>query len=185
MRTVTSKPAFSLALAMLGAVLFAPHAVRVAFAEGQDVTIHVSKVDIAHGSGAEPIDQLDVRAIVSTSESAEAREAADSPQHGVVVSVQQGACGTSSPAQVTVPSFQGARGNKVAKFEGETPEGAVADARLQKLGSPKAACGLFNLKLDAAPIDLASITTGPVALSIQLADGSTGCVTVNNPRIDR
>lgn len=185
MRTFTHRPAFAMALAAMLALFSAP-LTGAALAEGQDVTIHVSKVDIAHGNGAEPIDQLDVRAMLSTSEASEACEAADSPQHGVVVSVQQGVCGSSAPsAQVTVPSFQGARGNRVARFEGETPEGAVADARVQRLSSPRSACGLFNLKVDAAPLDLSAITTGPVALTVKLADGSNGCVTVNNPIIDR
>ena len=160
-------------------------------AEGQEVTVHSGKVDITHGVGTEPIDQVDIVMTFTNTETADGSVCegpSDSPvTQGVIVTLQQGSCGSGvAGAQVTIPHFTPRpKAKALAKFEGTTVEGARVDALLRTLGTPAGTCGMWNLKLDAVPLDLSSITTNPVALSITLADGSYGCVTVSKARIDR
>lgn len=159
-------------------------------AEGGEVLIHAGKVDITHGVGVEPIDQMDVIVTFSNKESAD-REAcentADNPvTHGMILKVQEGACGSGNPgAQVTVPSFRPIRGTSSARFEGVTVEGANVDALLRKLPTQTGTCGTWNLTLDAVPVNLSGVKMNPVAVSLTLPDGSRGCVTVNNALIDQ
>jgi hypothetical protein len=158
-------------------------------AETGEIVIHSGRVDVNHGIGTEPIDQLDIAITFTNTESSEhgACHKTDNPvSHGLVVSLQEGACGTTlPPVVVTIPKFKPISPNSTfAKFEGITKENASADALLRTLPKPNGVCGLYNLTLDALPLDMSSITANPVALSITLADGSTGCVTVSNAIIE-
>ncbi len=154
--------------------------------ETNELIIHSGRVDVTHGVGAEPIDQLDIAITFTNTESSELGKchASDNPvRFGLVLSLLEGACAapTSAPVVVTIPNFtRTAPYSKFATFQGVTKEKANADALLRILPKPIGVCGLYNLKLDALPLDMSSITTSPVALSITLADGSTGCVTVTN-----
>ena len=176
-----------LAIATLGALLLVPVGRGTARAEGSDLTVTLSKLDIAHGVGTEPVDQVDM--IVNfnnteASESAKCESAADSPIHGFVVGLQEGGCGTTAPgATLTVPSLRKIGKNKY-KFEGVTQEGATVDATVTMLVTPARSCGKWHLVLDATPVDLSSILINPVATSIALADGSFGCLSATG-RIDR
>jgi len=49
---------------------------------------------------------------------------------------------------------------------------------------PARTCGMWNLTLDAVPLNLSRISHNPLALSVRLPDGSKGCVTVNNALFD-
>lgn len=168
------------AMAALGALLLVPLGRGVARAEGSDVTVTLSKLDISHGVGVEPIDQYDLVANFNNTEASESGKcepSSDVPTTGFVVSLQEGACGTASvPATVTVPRLPKI-GKTQYKFEGVTKEGVTVDATLSKLTTPKGSCGNWHLVLDATPIDLSSIQTNPVATSITLPDGSLGCLT--------
>ncbi len=158
--------------------------------EGPEVTIHSGKVDITHGVGTEPIDQVDLVLTFSNTESSEGHvceKLADNPvTHGLQVSLQQGYCGTVSPATtVKIPAFKPTYpGSPLARFEGNTG-GAVVDATLATLPTPAGSCGVWSLTLDAVPLNLAQISHNPVAMSVRLADGSRGCVTVSNALIDQ
>ena len=166
------------ALAALGALLLFPLSPGAARAEGSDVTVTLSKLDISHGVGVEPVDQYDLVANFNNTEASESGkcEPTDVPTSGFVMSLQEGACGTTAaPATVTVPSLPKIGRNRY-KFEGVTKEGVTVDATLTKLTTPKGSCGYWHLVLDATPIDLSSIQTNPVATSITLPDGSLGCL---------
>jgi hypothetical protein len=175
-RLVTrTKPA---AMAALAALLLVPLGHGKARAEGPDLTITVSKLDISHGVGAEPVDQMDLIANFNNTEASESGkcESSDLPTSGFVVTLQEGACGTAAtPATLTIPSLHKIRRNRY-KFEGVTKEGATVDAVLVKLATPAGSCGNWHLVLDATPMDLSSITTSPVATSIILTEGSPGCL---------
>jgi hypothetical protein len=159
--------------------------------EGQEVTVHSGKVDITHGVGAEPIDQVDVIMTFTNTEKADGHlceKASDDPVvHGLVVALQEGYCGTGAPAaHVTVPSFKPTyKGSPLARFEGTTLEGAVVDGLLRTLPAPAGTCGMWNLTLDAIPLNLSRIYHNPLALSVRLPDGSKGCVNVTNALIDQ
>ena len=158
--------------------------------EGGEVIVHASKVDITHGVGVEPIDQMDVIVTFSNKESADreaCEPAADNPvTHGLVLKVQEGACRSATAGgHVTVPSFRPIPGTASARFEGMTIEGANVDALLRKLPTQLGTCGTWNLTLDAIPLNLSGVTVNPVAVSLELPDGSTGCVTVSNALIDQ
>lgn len=157
-------------------------------AETGEIVIHTGSVDITHGvGGVEPIDQLDVSLTFTNTEASEGGvcHASDSPiTGGLRLAVQQGACGTlSTPVKVRIPNF-----TRIApgffKFEGLNAANVSIDALLRRLPKPAGTCSRFNLRIDALPLDLSSITTNPVALSIQLPDGSTGCVTITNALIE-
>lgn len=172
-----AKPVF---ITALGALLLVPAGRGVARAEGSDVTVTLSKLDITHGVGVEPIDQYDLVANFNNTEASESGKCettTDVAASGFVVSLQEGACGsTAVPATVTVPKLPKIGKNRY-RFEGVTTEGVTVDATLTKLTTPKGSCGYWHLVLDATPIDLSSIQTNPVATSITLPDGSLGCLT--------
>lgn len=176
-----------LALAALGSLLLVPIGSGMVRAEGSDLTVTLSKLDIAHGVGAEPVDQVDLILNFNNSEASEnakCESASDSPIHGFVVGLQEGACGTTAgAATLTVPSLRKIGRNKY-KFEGVTQEGATVDAILTMLVAPAGSCGKWHLVLDATPVDLSSIRTNPVATTIALSDGSLGCLSATG-RIDR
>lgn len=160
-------------------------------AEGRDLTVNSSRVDITHGVGAEPIDQVDVILTFSNTEASESHvceKTADNPvAHGLDVSLQEGYCGTLAPAtHITVPYFKPIYpGSPSARFEGKSLQGAVVDGLLRTLPTPAASCGMWNLTLDAVPVNLSRIYHNPVAVTVQFADGSKGCVTINNALIDQ
>ena len=137
--------------------------------EGQEVTVHSGKVDITHGVGAEPIDQVDVIMTFTNTEKADGHrceKAIDDPVvHGLVVALQEGYCGTGAPAaHVTIPSFKPTyKGSPLARFEGTTAERAVVDGLLRTLPTPAGTCGMWNLTLDAIPLNLSRsiITRSP------------------------
>jgi hypothetical protein len=169
------------------AVLLLPYGRSIA-AETGEIVVHTGKVDITHGvGGAEPIDQLDISLTFTNTEASEhgVCHPSDNPiTGGLRVALQEGACGTiSTAARVRVPSF-----TRIApgffRFEALNFLNVNIDALLRRLPTPKGTCGRFNLTLDALPLDLSSITANPVALSIQLPDGSTGCVTVTNAIVE-
>jgi len=176
-----------LAIAALGALLLLPVGLGTARAEGSDLTITLSKLDIAHGVGTEPVDQVDMILNFNSTEASESgncESASGSPIHGFVMGLQEGACETTAPAAtLTVPSLRKIGKNKY-KFEGATQEGATVDAILTMLVTPAGSCGKWHLKLDATPVDLSSIKTNPVATSIALSDASLGCLSAA-ARIDR
>jgi hypothetical protein len=159
--------------------------------EGREVTIHSGKVDITHGVGAEPIDQVDLVLTFTNTETAEGRvceKVTDSPvTKGLQVMLQEGYCGTTNPAAVlTIPAFKPlAPGSLFARFEGKTVQGAVVDGLLRTLPAPAGTCGMWNLTMDAVPVNLSRIYHNPVAVSVRLPDGSRGCVNVTNALIDQ
>ncbi len=178
---ITSVRVFSVAaLAALLVLLGGP-----AFcAETNEIIIHSGRVDITHGVGAQPIDQLDIAITFTNTESSELGKchASDNPlRFGLVVGLQAGTCpgpAAAAPA-VTIPKFTRiAPMSTFARFQGVTKENVNADALLRILPKPAGVCGLYHLALDALPLDLHLITANPVALSVTLADGSWGCVTV-------
>jgi len=175
------------AIAALGALLLVPLGRGVARAEGSDVTVTLSKLDITHGVGAEPVDQYDLVANFNNTEASEGgkcERSSDVPINGFVVSLQEGACGTTTAAAtVTVPPLPKIGKNQY-KFEGVTKEGVMIDATLTRLTTPKKSCGNWHLVLDATPIDLSNIQTNPVATSLTLPDGSLGCLSAT-AAIDR
>ena len=176
-----------LAIVALGALLLFPVGLGTAYAEGSDVTVSLSKLDVTHGVGTEPIDQVDLIANFNNTEASESgtcESSSDSPINGFVVSLREGACGTTAAAAtLTVPSLRKI-GKKRYKFEGVTTEGATVDATLTVLGTTPGSCGRWHLVMDATPVDLSSIHVNPVATSIALSDGSFGCLSAK-ARIDR
>jgi len=178
MTIISSKVVRPMATVALGAVLLMPSMRGVAQAEGQDVTVTISKLDISHGVGVEPVDQYDLTANFNNTESSEGSKCdkADSPVSGFVVSLQEGACGSVSAAVTeTIPALHKIGTGKY-KFEGITKEGATVDATLTKLTTPAGSCGNWHLVMDATPVDLSTVRTNPVATSVTLPDGSTGCL---------
>ncbi len=168
-----------LAIAALGALLLVPLGSSTVRAEGSDLTITLNKIDIMHGVGTEPVDQIDLIANFNNAETSESRKcepSSDSPINGFVVDLQEGACGTTAvAATLTVPSLRKISKNKY-KFEGVTAEDATVDATLTMLRTPAGSCGKWHLVLDATPLDLSNIQINPVATSITLPDGSLGCL---------
>lgn len=168
------------AIAAIGALLLVTVCGGSARAEGSDITVTLSKLDITHGVGVEPVDQVDLIANFNNTEASESgkcEKSSDLPTSGFVISLQEGACGPSAET-LTIPALPNIGKNKY-KFEGVTKEGATVDATLTKLGRPGKSCGNWHLVLDATPIDLSSIQTNPVATSITLPDNSFGCLSVN------
>src|SRR5512136_577288 len=89
---ITSVRVFSVAaLAALLVLLGGP-----AFcAETNEIIIHSGRVDITHGVGAQPIDQLDIAITFTNTESSELGKchASDNPlRFGLVVGLQAGSC---------------------------------------------------------------------------------------------
>lgn len=158
---------------------------RAEAAEAGDVVFHNATADITHLAGTEPVDQVDLMANFTNKES-ESCESGDSPlNHGVMVTLQQGLCGSAAPAvNLSVPSFRPlVKRSNVAKFEGKTLEGVTVDAVLTTLGTVPGTCGSWKLKVDAVNVDLWSINANPVAMTITLADGSSGCLSINHAQI--
>ncbi len=155
-----------------------------AAADSGEVRIKRSYVDVSHGGGAEPDDQADVTAVFKL-RGADGCESADKVLSGAVVTMAEGSCGSAPQARITIPSFRRVSGTNLELFEGETVEGETADALVRTLPTPANACAKFKLKVDVSNADLSSITSNPIALSIRLPDGSSGCAEVGNAAIDR
>jgi len=170
-----------------GSLLLLPLSARSARAEGSDMTVTVSKLDITHGIGTEPVDQVDLITNFNNKEGSEGHRcdpSSDSPVAGFVVNLQEGACGPGgTPVTLTIPKLPKIGLNKY-KFEGVTKEGATVDATLTKLITTAGSCGNWHLVLDATPVDLSSIQSNPVATMITLNDGSLGCLSAP-ARIDQ
>lgn len=170
------------------ALLMVGFAAEKAMAQAGDVVVHAATVDITHMTGTEPVDQIDMTATFTNNEFAELRhcEAADSLiLHGVKVTVQQGLCGTSTrKSDMTIPFFRPLNPT-LAAFEGLTDEGATADAVLRTLKRLPGTCGSYSLRVDAVNVNLAAVRHNPVAVTITLPDGSSGCLAINNALIDQ
>jgi hypothetical protein len=159
-----------------------------AIAQAGDVVLHAATVDITHFTGTEPVDQIDMTAIFTNNEFAELKhcEAADSlVLHGVKVGVQQGLCtSTTRVSNMTIPFFR-PLSPTLAAFEGLTMEGATADAVLRTLKRLPGTCGSYSVRVDAINVNLATVRRNPVAVTVTLPDGSSGCLSINNALIDQ
>ena len=159
-----------------------------ALAQAGDVVVHAATVDITHFIGTEPVDQIDMTASFTNNEFAEHRicEPVDAPfVHGVTVTVQQGLCGAATrKTNMTIPFY-----NKVSLtlglFEGLINGGATADSVLHKLTRLPGTCGSYNVRVDAVNVNLAAVRRNPVAVTVTLPDGSSGCLGINNALIDQ
>jgi hypothetical protein len=173
---------------MMSILLMLGFATGKAVAQAGDVVVHATTVDITHFPGAEPIDQIDMTATFTNNEFAEHRqcEAADAlARHGVKVTVQQGLCGaTTRKSNMTIPFFQPVSPT-LALFEGLTNEGATADAVLHTLTRLPGTCGSYNVRVDAIKVNLSGVRRNPVAVTVTLPDGSSGCLSINNAIIDQ
>ena len=174
----------SLALMILG------FATGKAMAQAGDVVVHATTVDVTHFPGTEPIDQLDITATFTNNEFKELRhcEAADSLiLHGVKVTVQPGLCGaTTRKSNVTIPFFTPlSPGSNLADYNGSSKEGASVDAVLRTLKRLPGTCGSYSLRVDAVNVNLVAVKHNPVAVTITLPDGSSGCLSINNALIDQ
>ena len=172
------------------ALLMLGFATGKAMAQAGDVVVHTATVDLTHLIGTEPVDQIDMTASFTNNELKELRhcEAADSLiDHGVKATVQQGLCGaTSRKSNMTIPFFRPLfPGSNVAAFEGLTLEGATADAVLRTLKKLPGTCGSYALRIDAVNVNLAAVKRNPVAVTITLPDGSSGCLAIDNALIDK
>lgn len=161
-----------------------------AVAQAGDVVVHAATVDLTHLTGTEPVDQIDMTATFTNNEFVELKrcEAADSLiLHGVKVTVQQGLCGaTSRKSNMTIPFFFPlSPTSNLAAFQGFTNEGATADALLRTLKRLPGTCGSYSLRVDAINVNLAAVRRNPVAVTITLPDGSSGCLSINNALIDQ
>lgn len=161
-----------------------------AVAQAGDVVVHAATVDLTHLTGTEPVDQIDMTATFTNNEFVELKrcEAADSViLRGVKVTVQQGLCGaTSRKSNMTIPFFVPlSPTSNLAAFQGFTNEGATADALLRTLKRLPGTCGSYSLRVDAINVNLATVRRNPVAVTITLPDGSSGCLSINNALIDQ
>ena len=162
-----------------------------AMAQAGDVVVHATTVDITHLTGTEPVDQIDMTATFTNNEFKELGHCEDNTDslilHGVKVTVQQGLCGTTArKSNMTIPSFRPFyKGSNLAAYEGLTLEGATADALLRTLTRLQGTCGSYSLRVDAVNVNLAAVRRNPVAVTITLPDGSTGCLSINNALIDQ
>jgi hypothetical protein len=183
---INLKTTISLAALAAASLWLLPAHFDAARAEGADMTVSISKLDITHGQGVEPIDQMDLILNFNNTESSETGKCeatTDSPINGFTLDVAEGACGGVAAATVTVPKLSKI-GTSKYKFEGVTKEGATVDATLTKLRTPAGSCGKWHLVLDATPLDLTAVQTNPVATTITLNEGSNGCLSAN-AAIDR
>ncbi len=160
---------------------------RALAADGGEVEVGRTTIDIAHGGGVEPDDQADISVKFKDVQSPDTCKKSNENlvSRGVKVSLREGTCGSTPDASATIPSFRSISGSNMALFEGETAEGETADAVLRRMPTPAGSCGKWKLKLDASNMDLSSITSSPVALTVELPDGSSKCVEVNNAVVDR
>jgi hypothetical protein len=159
-------------------------------AQAGDVVVHAATVDLTHNPGTEPVDQIDMTASFTNNEFKELRkcEPAESLiQHGVRVGIQPGLCGSGRKINnITIPFFHPLfPGSNVASFEGLTAEKATADAVLRTLKRIPGTCGTYSLRVDAVNVNLANVKNNPVAVTVTLPDGSSGCLTINNALIDQ
>lgn len=174
----------SVALMILG------FATGKAVAQAGDVVVHSATVDVTHLVGTEPVDQIDMTATFTNNEFKELRhcEAADSLiVHGVKATVQPGLCGSATrKSNITVPFFRPLYpGSTLAAFEGLTLEGATADAVLHTLTRIPGTCGSYSVRIDAVNVNLIAVKRNPVAVTITLPDGSSGCLSITNALIDQ
>ena len=170
------------------ALLMVGFAAGKAMAQAGDVVVHAATVDITHMTGTEPVDQIDMTATFTNNESAEGRHCETTESlilHGVKVSVQPGLCGTTArKSNMTIPFFR-PMSPTLAAFEGLTDEGATADAVLRTLPRLPNTCGSYAVRVDAVNVNLAAVRRNPVAVTITLPDGSSGCLAINNALIDQ
>jgi hypothetical protein len=189
-RSKDMKRIFELRLTVCTILLALGVSTGIAVAQAGDVVVHAATVDLTHLTGTEPVDQIDMTATFTNNEFVELRhcEAADSLiLHGVRVTVQQGLCGaTTRKSNMTIPFFRPFYpGSSLAAFEGLTVEGATADALLRTLKRLPGTCGSYSLRVDAVNVNLAAVRRNPVAVTITLPDGSSGCLAINNALIDQ
>jgi hypothetical protein len=162
-----------------------------AMAQAGDVVVHTATVDLTHIAGTEPVDQIDMTATFTNNEFAESKRCESNTEslilHGVKVSVQQGLCGAATrKSNMTVPFFRPFYpGSSLAAFEGLTDEGSTADALSRTLKRVPGTCGSYSLRVDAVNVNLAAVRRNPVAVTITLPDGSSGCLAINNALIDQ
>jgi hypothetical protein len=181
----------SILSACLSAVLLlAAFTTGKAMAQAGDVVVHATTVDVTHFTGKEPVDQIDMTATFTNNELVELKhcEPADSLiVHGVKVTVQQGLCtATTRKSNVTIPFFTPLfPGSNLADFNGPSAEGASVDAVLRTLKKLPGTCGSYSLRVDAVNVNLAAVRRNPVAVTITLPDGSSGCLSINNALIDQ
>ena len=159
-----------------------------ALAQAGDVVVHAATVDITHFAGTEPVDQIDLTTTFTNNEFAELKhcEPADSVvDHGVKVSIQQVVCSASTKKNnMTIPFFHPASPT-LAFYEGPTNEGATADSVLHTLTRLPGTCSSYALRLDVVKVNLAAVRRNPVAVTVTLPDGSSGCLAINNALIDQ
>jgi hypothetical protein len=159
-------------------------------AQAGDVVVHAVTVDLTHMTGTEPVDQIDMTATFTNNEFAELKHCEPTESlimHGVKVTVQQGLCSaTSRKSNITIPFFRPlSTTSSLATFEGITVEGATADAILRTLTRLPGTCGSYSLRVDAVNVNLAAVKRNPVAVTVTLPDGSSGCLSINNALIDQ
>jgi hypothetical protein len=189
-RSKDVKRIFELSLTVCTILLALGVSTGNAVAQAGDVVVHAATVDLTHLTGTEPVDQIDMTATFTNNEFVELKrcEAADSLiLHGVKVTVQQGLCGaTSRKSNMTIPFFVPlSPTSNLAAFQGFTNEGATADALLRTLKRLPGTCGSYSLRVDAINVNLATVRRNPVAVTITLPDGSSGCLSINNALIDQ
>ena len=173
-----------------GLLLMVAFATGKAMAQAGDMVVHVATVDVTHFAGTEPVDQIDMTATFTNNEFKELKhcEAADAPiLHGVKVGVQQGLCGSATHINnITIPFFHPlSPTSNLAVFEGVTVQKATADAVLRTLRRLPGTCGTWSLRIDAINVNLASIKRNPVAVTVTMPDGSSGCLAINTALIDQ
>ena len=161
-----------------------------AIGQAGDVVVHAATVDLTHFTGTEPVDQIDMTATFTNNEFKELRhcEAADSLiLHGVNVGIQQGLCGSATHiTNMTIPFFNPlSPTSTLAVFEGLTIQKATADAVLHTLTRLPGTCGSYSVRIDAINVNLATVKRNPVAVTVTLPDGSSGCLAINNALIDQ
>ena len=179
-----------LSVCSAGLLLVVASATGKAVAQAGDIVIHNATVDVTHFTGTEPVDQIDMTATFTNNELKELRrcEPADEPiLHGVKVGVQQGLCGSATRINnVTIPSFHPlSPTSNLAVFEGVTVQKATADAVLRTLKRLPGTCGSYSLRIDAIDVNLASVKRNPVAVTVTMPDGSSGCLAINTALIDQ
>jgi hypothetical protein len=159
-----------------------------AMAQAGDVVVHAATVDLTHFTGTEPVDQIDMTTTFTNNEFKELRhcEAADSIiLHGVKVGIQQGLCGSATHiTNMTIPFFHPVS-STLAFFEGLTIQKATADAVLHTLTRLPGTCGSYSVRIDAINVNLLTVKRNPVAVTVTLPDGSSGCLAINNALIDQ
>ena len=172
-------------------LLMVSFAAGKAMAQAGDVVVHTATVDLTHLPGTGPVDQIDLTATFTNKESKELKRCEANTEslilHGVKVSVHEGLCGAATrKSNMTIPFFRPLYpGSSQAAFEGLTDEGATADALVRTLTSPPGACGSYSLRVDAVNVNLAAVRRNPVAVTVTLPDGSSGCLAINNALIDQ